>query len=180
VAGHNRGPSRPRARAHPDFPFSPIVVGVTADQDPAVVARAAELAGELSAPLICAYVDPASYLLEWSPDEQILPMSLEPSVEPDDDVTAESRRLRKILAETLDPLEISWTLRVLAGEPALALGRLAASAGASLIVVGSRRAGLLARMEELLNGSVALRLMSTQHLPVLGVPVSAQPGTGHR
>ncbi|WP_427136193.1 universal stress protein [Pseudarthrobacter sp. S9] len=153
------------------FLYSPIVVGVTPGQDPAVLARAAELAQELSAPLICAYVDPASYLIEWNREEPIVPTSLEPVPEPDDEAAINSRQLRTGLAHILDPLGITWTLRVLAGDTALALGRLGASSGASMIIVGSRRVGLLARMEELVNGSVALRLLSTQQLPVLGVPL---------
>jgi nucleotide-binding universal stress UspA family protein len=163
-------------KAKPGFLSSPIVAGVMPGQDPAVPARAAELALELSAALICAYVDPASYLIEWNDAEPIVPASLEPVAEPRDEVALAVRLLRKSLAPTLNPLGIPWTLRLLAGEPALALGRLATSAGASMIVVGSARAGVLARADEVFNGSITLRLLATQQLPVLGVPLR----TSHR
>ena len=142
-----------------------------------MLALAAELAQELSAALICAYVDPASYLIEWNEEEPIIPASLEPALESSDEAALAARLLRTALAHILDPLGIPWTLRLLAGEPALALGRLGASSGASMIIVGSGRAGLLARAEELVNGSIARRLLSTQQLPVFGVPLRT---TSHR
>jgi hypothetical protein len=48
-----------------------------------------------------------------------------------------------------------------------ALGRLAKSAGASLIIVGGRRPGIRAVMDRFLEGSVSAVLVRSQWRPVL-------------
>lgn len=152
------------------FHGSPIVVGVIPGHDE-VWLRAAEMAISLSAHLICAYVDPSSYLIEWTPGRvPVLPLSLDP-VAADDESAAFLARFTAHLQLTLDVTGVSWSFRRLAGDPVLALSRLAASVGASMLVAGSKRSGLISRTEEILNGSVSLRLMGGQERPVLGVPL---------
>jgi nucleotide-binding universal stress UspA family protein len=150
----------------------PLVVGVMPDQHPEVLRTATQLAARLSAPLLCAYVDEASYLVEWDPARSAHRLSLHPDKN-DDDVRAVTLEIRAVIEDAVgasgDP-SINWTLRTLAGDPARALGRLAAETNAPMIVVGTSEKGLAHRISEALNGSVAAWLSHHQSRPVLVVP----------
>ncbi|MGA7203888.1 MAG: universal stress protein [Specibacter sp.] len=152
------------------FGAGPVVVGMMPDQDPAVLKSAVSLAVATGAQLMGAYVDPASILIEWDPDGDIESQSLELAVGPEDDVAQEAHLLSLLLDEVTKPANLSHSFRILGGDPAKALGRLGAAESASVIVVGARHAGLLARVDEALAGSVVRRLLSTQPIPVLAVP----------
>jgi nucleotide-binding universal stress UspA family protein len=152
------------------FAGSPLIAAVIPGQDPAVWMRALELAESLSAPLIAAFVDPASYLIEWVPGNKVLPISLDPVHEPDDDTAIAAARLKESLSQVAAGHATTWALRIIAGDPALALGRLAQAVGASTIIIGARRPGILAKVDELLSGSLMHRLLTTQPIPVLGIP----------
>ncbi|MDQ0823497.1 nucleotide-binding universal stress UspA family protein [Arthrobacter sp. V4I6] len=153
---------------------APLVVGVVPGQHPEVLRRAASLAEGLSAPLICAYVDEASYLVEWDPARSAHRLSLHPDAD-DAEIRAVTEELRSVVAAACDDLGIAWTLRTLAGDPARALGRLTAEAGAAMIIVGTPERGLGHRLSEALNGSVAAWLSHHQDHPVLIVP-APRPG----
>ena len=140
------------------------------DQHPEVLRTAAPLAPRLSAPLLCAYVDEASYLVEWDPARSAHRLSLHPEKDDDDirAVTQESgqsskRRPYRGASHRLDP-------RTLAGDPARALARLAAEINAPMIIVGTPGRGFGHRISEALNGSVAAWLTHHQSRPVLVVP----------
>ena len=168
--------------ARPGFLYSPIVVGVMPGQDPALLALAAELAQELSAALICAYVDPASYLIEWNEEEPIIPASLEPALESSDEAALAARLLRTALAHILDPLGIPWTLRLLARKPALALETPGSIIGCLNDHCRLRKSRAPRPGGKHVNGSIARRLLSTQQLPVFGVPLRTTVigrGNGH-
>ncbi|WP_417234747.1 universal stress protein [Arthrobacter sp.] len=154
----------------PAFARSPIIVGTIPGQNPAVWARAVELAEALAAPLVAAYVDPASYLIEWKAGNEVAPTSLDPVLEPDDEAALAAAGIRDAFGPAASGHGVAWSLRVIGGDPALALGRLATAVGASSIVIGTRRLGLLAKVNELATGSLMHRLLATQHLPVLGIP----------
>ena len=66
---------RPPA-AGKDWPDGPVVLGVAWEPSGHLIRAGARLAARLDAHLICAYVDPASYLTEWEPagftDKRIL------------------------------------------------------------------------------------------------------------
>ncbi|WP_026554686.1 universal stress protein [Arthrobacter sp. 35W] len=158
------------SEASTPFTGAPIIAGVIPGQDPAVWERALELAAGLSVPLIAAFVDPASYLIEWTPGHDVLPASLAPDLDPDDETVDAAAELKVDLAEAAAGYATSWSFRVVGGDPALALGRLATAVGASMIVVGTRHHGFLAKVDELVSGSLVHRLLTTQHTPVLGVP----------
>ncbi|RAN76306.1 hypothetical protein B5P43_23565 [Bacillus sp. SRB_336] len=81
------------------------------------------LAESWSAPLIAAFLDPASYLIEWTPGNQILPISLEPVLDPDDDSAIAAAQLKESPAVAVAGYGVDWSLRVIGGDPALALGR---------------------------------------------------------
>ncbi|WP_024366835.1 universal stress protein [Arthrobacter sp. TB 26] len=153
----------------------PVLMGVVPGQPLAVAHRAAELAFSLNVKLVCAYVDVTSYLAE-EPDGRIEARPIDPDGI-DDDIEGISAAIKERLREALDGTGIGWSFVTLSGDPARALGRLAESADASVIVVGTRERGLGARFEELLVGSVAVHLTHRQHRPVLVVPLA--PHTKH-
>lgn len=147
----------------------PLVVGVLPDQHVEVLQTARTLAEQLGVPLVCAYVDEASYLVEWDPARETHRMSLHPEKD-DEDVAAVRSDLGKLIGEAMDGGSADWTLRLLAGDPARALGRLAEDIHASMIIVGTPEPGLGHRISEALNGSVAAWLSHHQRRPVLIVP----------
>lgn len=153
----------------------PVLMGVVPGQPLAVAHRAVELAYSLNVKLVCAYVDVTSYLAE-EPDGRIEARPIDPDGI-DDDIEGISAAIKERLREALDGIGIGWAFVTLSGDPARALGRLAESADASVIVVGTRERGLGARFEELLVGSVAVHLTHRQHRPVLVVPLA--PHTKH-
>lgn len=148
----------------------PILMGVVPGQPLAVAHRAAELAYSLNVKLICAYVDVTTYLDE-EPDGRIVALPIDPDGI-DDDIEGISAGIGDRLREALAGSGIRWSFVTLSGEPARALGQLAESTDASVIVVGTRERGLGARFEELLVGSVAVHLTHRQHRPVLVVPLA--------
>lgn len=156
----------------------PVLMGVVPGQPLAVAHRAAELAYSLNVKLICAYVDVTAYLAE-EPDGRVEALPIDPDGI-DDDIEGISAAIAERLQEALGGSEIRWSFVTLAGDPARALGRLAESTDASVIVVGTRERGLGARFEELLVGSVAVHLTHRQHRPVLVVPLAPlAPHTKH-
>jgi nucleotide-binding universal stress UspA family protein len=64
--------------------------------------------------------------------------------------------------------------RLVAGPPALALGRVAERDGGRLIVIGSRRSG---RLRALLRGSVSRQLAKFGRTPVVIVPEDGRDGS---
>ncbi len=158
----------------------PVLMGVVPGQPLAVAHRAAELALSLDVELVCAYVDVTTYLAE-DPRGRTEARPIDPDGI-DDDIEGISAGIRDRLREALHASGVRWSFVTLAGDPARALGRLAESADASVIVVGTRERGLGARFEELLVGSVAVHLTHRQHRPVLVVPLAPQarhqPGAG--
>lgn len=150
------------------WPDGPLVLGVTWQPSVRLVRGSAGLAAGLGLHLVCAFVDPASYLTEWDPVGSRTAVSLDPA--PNDEAQFPSGHVLRSLEAVLGPPGAQWSFRVLNGDVSKALGRLAESTGASLLIVGGPRAGVLARMDRLLEGSVSLSLTRTQPRPVLVVP----------
>jgi nucleotide-binding universal stress UspA family protein len=147
----------------------PLTVGVLPGQHPEVLRTAADLSEKLAVPLLCAYVDEASYLVEWDPSRSAHRLSLHPDAD-DAEIRELSEQLRTEVSAAFEGREITWTFRMLAGDPARALGKVAADAHASMIIVGTTERGLVHRISQALNGSVATWLSHHQDLPVLVVP----------
>ncbi len=144
------------------------------NQHPEVLLTAGTLAAKLAAPLLCAYVDEASYLVEWDPARSAHRLSLHPDID-DEDIRALTNGLKRTIEEALQnaaagSASVDWTLRTLAGDPARALARLAAESNAPMIIVGTSERGLAHRISEALNGSVGAWLSHHQSRPVLVVP----------
>jgi nucleotide-binding universal stress UspA family protein len=151
-----------------EWPKGPIVVGVEWNFSEHLVRTAAALAAALGEHLICAFVDPASYLTEWAPVDQRIALSLDPSINEEAEFPSGylQRKLEAILGE---PGE-SWSFRVLNGDVSRALNRLARNTGAALLVVGAGRRGSAAWLDRVLEGSVPSALIHHQQRPVLVVP----------
>jgi nucleotide-binding universal stress UspA family protein len=147
-----------------------LVVGVLPGQHPEVLQTAASLAKGLAAPMICAYVDEASYLVEWDPERSAHRLSLHPDTD-DAQIRETTQELRSVIEAGCAGLGIDWTLRTLAGDPARAIGRLAAESNARMIIVGTSERGIGHRISAALNGSVAAWLSHHQGHPILIVPV---------
>lgn len=152
----------------------PLLVGVLPNQHPEVLKTAATLATRLSVPLLCAYVDEASYLVEWDPARSAHRLSLHPEAD-DDEIRGITAGLRAAIGQAVTEAAgagtpADWSLRTLAGDPARALSRLAAESNVTMIIVGTSERGLTHRISELLNGSVGLWLTHHQSRPVLVVP----------
>ncbi|MET1066349.1 MAG: universal stress protein [Arthrobacter sp.] len=158
----------PPSGADEGWPVGPVVLGVAWEPSGHVVRVAAALAASLDAHLICAYVDPSSYLTEWEPAASRPGASLDPAFNSETDFP--SGHVRDGLEAILGPPGEGWSFRVLNGAVALALSRLAVSADAALLVVGGQRPGRIAAMGRMLEGSVSVELTRLQCRPVLVVP----------
>ncbi|WP_457964432.1 universal stress protein [Arthrobacter sp. D1-29] len=153
---------------------APLLVGVVPNQHPEVLQTAAALAVKLSTPLVCAYVDEASYLVEWDPARSAHRLSLHPDKN-DDDIRAVTVELGAVIESAMNDAATGgpppeWSLRTLAGDPARALARLAAESNAPMIIVGTSERGLVHKISEVLTGSVGAWLTHHQSKPVLLVP----------
>lgn len=151
-----------------EWPAGPVVLGVAWEPSGNVIRAGASLAARLDAHLICAFVDPASYLVEWEPAGSRTSASLDPAVNSETDFP--SGHVREELQAILGPPGEEWSFRVLNGAVAHALGRLAESTDASLLIVGGQRPGRFAAVERMLEGSVGLDLAGLQLRPVLVIP----------
>lgn len=155
------------------FTGAPLLVGIMPRQHPEVLQTAAALAARLAAPLICAYVDEASYLVEWDPDRSAHRLSRNPEAEDDmldlaTNLKAEVQTAMEGTAAGRDTPE--WSFRTLTGDPARALAQLAAEVDTPIIIVGTPERGFTHRLSEALNGSVGTWLSHHQSRPVLVVP----------
>lgn len=151
-----------------EWPEGPLLLGVGWDFPERLVRTAADLAAALGQHLVCAFVDPASYLTEWEPDGTRTAHSLDPVI--NDEAAFPSGDLLRRLEAVLGKPGEAWSFRVLNGDVAKSLVRLAESTGASLLIVGADRPGALAWVDRLLEGSVWGSLTSGGRLPVMVVP----------
>ncbi|MCY0905189.1 universal stress protein [Arthrobacter sp. H14-L1] len=168
---HEGSVHKDRAQAPAVIPLGtgPVLVGTMPGQPAVVVLSAAALARRLGTDLLCAYVDVAAYPVAARSGA---PGSSRP-IDPDavDDGEELKAALTARLEHLLTPSPVAWALRSLAGDPARALGALASSVGATMIVVGTRERGIGARLEDILTGSVAVHLTHRQECPVLVIPL---------
>lgn len=155
----------------------PIVVGVHPKQATAVVAEAARLADAFGRELVCAWITDDSYLTEWDRPTVRDAASLHPG-----DLDADDERVGLDLASSITTAlgesapKAGWTLRILGGDPAKALVRLADEVDARLLVVGTHQRGFAHALDEWLAGSVATKLAHHQDRAVVVVPVSRGAG----
>ena len=155
---------------YPEDPArGPVILGTPWNCPEDLVLTAASLATALDLHLICAFVDPASYLVEWTPQPDLLGMSLDPVV--NEEAAYPSAEVLRRLQAILGPTESEWSFRVLNGGVGPALCRLVDSAGAQMIIIGGSRPGLLPKLGRALEGSIAQFLEHSQHRPIVIVPL---------
>lgn len=151
-----------------EWPAGPVVLGVGWDFSAHAVRTAASLAAGLGLHLVCAFVDPSSYLTEWEPAGSQPAVSLDPVA--NEEAAFPAGQVLAGLEAILGPPGAEWSFRVLNGDVAGSLTRLAGSVGASLLVVGGQRPGVRAWLDRRLEGSVSAQLTRDQRRPVLVVP----------
>ncbi|MFD0047158.1 universal stress protein [Pseudarthrobacter scleromae] len=143
----------------------PLILGVPWPAPPALVRTGAELADALDIHLVCAYVDPSSVLTEWEPPRIRTALSLDPVV--NEEALYPANEVRSRITVLLGPDGTAWSFRELHGDVSTALARLAVSTGASMLMVGNGRPGLLAKLGRTMEGAVADRLTRVQNRPVV-------------
>ena len=145
----------------------PLILGTPWSVPPLLVYAGAELAFALNVHLVCAYVDPASVLIEWEPYRMRTAASLDPVV--NEEALYPANEVRSRITGLLGPDGTAWSFRELHGEVSTALARLADSTGACMLMVGNGRPGVLARLGRTVEGPVAGRLTRIQNSPVVVV-----------
>lgn len=144
-----------------------VIVGTLPDNSPRVIKEAARYAALLGAPLAVVHVDVTRFVTYEDPDGYVH------SAPVDINVQAGEGELEAVRAEAethLANIGVSWEVRQLVGDPALAIKHFAEKVDARLIVVGTRKRGFGESLREFFTGSVAARLSHRQHRPVLVVP----------
>lgn len=154
----------------------PVIVGVVPGQPAAVIRKAADLAYSLGVLLLLAHVDVDRYPVSGKPDDGRASALIDPGGLEEDEGT---EILRTHLAGELASGDVPWEYVQLAGEPAKALGWLATDRHACFVVVGTREGGFEARLEEILKGSLAVRLSHRQKCPVIVIPLSPHSNWDH-
>lgn len=151
-----------------------VVVGVTAQQPPAVVDHAVRFARHFEAVLVCAHVAEGYYVVAEHANGSVESRPMD-SDGPDWDTAVFDADLADRLRVLARAEQVAVEFRQLAGETGRALSRLAEVLDAEMIVVGSRRGGLRASMHEFFSGSVAVHLAHRQPRPLVVIPVTPLP-----
>lgn len=158
-------------------PLGAIVVGVTPRQPDAVLLEAISFARAFGCSLLLAHVDASRFVVVENADGSVTSLPFDADLHdfepepPDPTIAVTAHRL-------LDDAGVPWELLQLAGDPARALGRLADSVSARVIIVGTRERGLRKGILEFFNGSVAASLAHRQARPVVVVPLAPTGSDG--
>lgn len=151
-----------------------VIVGVIPGQPDAVVLEAVVFATHFGGELVCASVDVGRHAVSEHPDGSVESVPYDPDL-PELGNAEFDPALGAHLATVLAGRGIRWSTRALAGDPAEALGQLANTLDAAMIVVGTRDPGLRGTLHEIFEGSVAARLAHRQHRPVVVIPINPVP-----
>lgn len=92
-------------------------------------------------------------------------LSLDPIV--NEEALYPAKEVRSRITGLLGPDGTAWSFRELHGDVSTALARLAVSTGASMLMVGNGRPGLLAKLGRTMEGAVADKLTRVQNRPVV-------------
>lgn len=150
-----------------------VIVGVVPHQADGVLLRAAEFAAALDAELVCAAVDRSRYTVEENVDGSVVALPFDPDL-PEFGEDVFDPQLAGHIDRLLEGIPVRYSVRALAGEPVRALGRLADTLDAEMIVVGTRE-GARTNLKDFFGGSLAVHLAHRQRRPVLVVPVAPTP-----
>lgn len=151
-----------------DAEHGAVLVGVVPRQSPRVLKEAARYAKLLGAPLLVVHVDVTRFVTYEDPDGYVHSAPIDLDVASGTDALA---RVREEASAILDGTGITWSVRQLVGDPALAMKHLGVQVDAKLLVVGTRKRGIGESIREFFTGSVAARLAHRQPRPILVVPL---------
>ena len=163
---------------HAGLQRPPVVVGVAPGQPARVVIQAARFAAEFDTSLICAHVNPGRFVVSEATDGSVVSSPIDPDFA-DSREEEFDRELAETLTTVLTDTHVDWSTRVLVGDIPTALGRLADTVNASMIVVGTHERSFSGGIQEFFNRSVAVQLAHNQLRPVVVVPARA-PGAEPR
>jgi nucleotide-binding universal stress UspA family protein len=145
-----------------------VIVGVVPEQPTRVLKEAARYARLFGAPLLIAHVDVTRFVTYEDPDGYVHSAPIDLNLTGGE---ADLAAVKSAATAVLDGSGITWTVRQLVGDPALAIKHLADDVEARLIVIGTRKRGIGESIREFFTGSVAARLAHRQHRPILVVPL---------
>ena len=151
-----------------------VIVGVAPGQPDAVVLQAVVFASHFAAELVFAWVDSGRYMVSEHQDGSMSTLSFDPDITDLGDEGFHPGLLAH-LETLLEGRGVTWSTRALAGDPALALGHLAETLGAAMIIVGTRESGIRGGLQAFFTGSIAVRLAHRQHRPVVMIPLAPIP-----
>ena len=145
-----------------------VIVGVIPEQSTRVLKEAARYARLFGVPLLIAHVDVTRFVTYEDPDGYVHSAPIDMNLTGG---AADLAAVTTTATGVLDGSGITWSVRQLVGDPALAIKHLADDVDARLIVVGTRRRGIGESIREFFTGSVAARLAHRQQRPILVVPL---------
>lgn len=160
----------------------PVVVGVYPGQPAHVVRTAALFAHRFGAELVCAYVNPARFPVAEDAQGTVSTGSIDPDFEDQADEPFDPA-LAARLASLMTDGGLAWRPVLLAGDAATALGHLADTLDAAMVVVGTHQRSPGTSLHDFFARSVATQLAHKQNRPVVVVPAHAHeaapliPGT---
>ncbi|MEL5991346.1 universal stress protein [Microbacterium phosphatis] len=144
-----------------------VIAGIIPEQAPRVLQEAAHYAMLLGAPLVVVHVDVTRFVTYEDPDGYVHSAPVDISVQAGE---GELQAVKAAAESHLVNSGVTWEVRQLVGDPALAIKHFADRIDAKLIVVGTRKRGFGESIRQFFTGSVAARLAHRQHRPVLVVP----------
>ncbi|GAA1467329.1 universal stress protein [Microbacterium thalassium] len=145
-----------------------VVAGVVPGQSARVLKEAVRYARLLGAPLLVVHVDVTRFVTYEDPDGYVHSAPIDVNIASGESDLAE---VREAADELLHGTELTWSIRQLVGDPALALKHLGEKIDAKLFVLGTRKHGFGESLREFFTGSVAARLAHRQHRPILVIPL---------
>jgi nucleotide-binding universal stress UspA family protein len=157
----------------------PVVLGVSPAQPEHVVLEGARFAQAFGGELVCAHVTAGRFVVAERPDGSVVSAPIDPDYDDEREQVLDPALVAR-LAAVLGPTGVRWSARLLVGDPADALARLADTLDAAMIVVGTHRHGVARGVQELFNRSVAVHLAHRQARPVVVVPARRAHGPDHR
>lgn len=145
-----------------------VIAGVIPDQSPRVLKEAARYAKLFQAPLVVVHVDVTRFVTYEDPDGYVHSAPIDMNIAAGE---GELTRVQDAAASVLADSGVSWSVRQLVGDPAMAIKHFAEQVDARLLVVGTRKRGIGESIREFFTGSVGVRLAHRQHRPILIVPL---------
>jgi nucleotide-binding universal stress UspA family protein len=145
-----------------------VIAGVVPGQSPRVLKEAARYAKLHGAPLVVVHVDVTRFVTYEDPDGYVHSAPIDMNIAAGE---GELNKVRDAAASLLEATGLTWEVRQLVGDPAMAIKHFADQIDARLLVVGTRKRGLGESLREFFTGSVGVRLAHRQHRPILIVPL---------